>query len=111
MSNNKPPEKRKRNHVNVNFTDSDMQKIRLVQSANPDMRLDSLIVYSLLKVYGEGFADDYNARYVQALHSRRKKLNDEIEELERKIEEKRWDLSLIEKEIEEVMDSEGKQDG
>lgn len=103
MSNYKSPDRRKRNHVNVNFTDADMEKIRLVQSANPDMKLDKLIVYSLLKVYGENFTDDYNAQYVQSLHRRKEQLSQEIEQLKKILEEKQLDMMDLETEIERVM--------
>lgn len=103
MSNCKSPDKRKRNHINVNFTDADLGKIRLVQKANPDMKLDKLIVYSLLKVYGGNFSSDYNARYVQSLHIRKEKLTQEIEQLKNMLEEKEEQLRDLEYELEDVM--------
>lgn len=104
MSNFKTPERRKRNHVNVNFTDADMEKIRLVQKANPDMKLDKLIVYSLLKIYGDNFSDDYNAQYVQSLHRRKEQLSKEIEQLREILNEKQLDLIELEQEIEQAME-------
>lgn len=104
MSNFKTPDRRKRNHVNVNFTDADMEKIRLVQKANPDMKLDKLIVYSLLKIYGDNFSNDYNAQYVQSLHRRKEQLSKEIEQLRGILNEKQLDLIELEQEIEQAME-------
>jgi hypothetical protein len=88
----------------VNFTDADMEKIRLVQKANPDMKLDKLIVYSLLKIYGDNFSNDYNAQYVQSLHRRKEQLSKEIEQLRGILNEKQLDLIELEQEIEQAME-------
>ena len=103
MSNYKTPDRRKRNHINVNFTDADLERIRLVQKANPDMKLDKLIVYSLLKIYGENFSDDYNAQYVQSLYRRKEQLSQEIEQLKKILDKKQLDMMDLESEIERVM--------
>ena len=103
MVNYKSPDKRKRNHINVNFTDADLEKIRIVQQANPDMKLDKLIVYSLLKVYGSGFVGDYNARYVQSLHQRKDVLEQDIQRLKEDLERKQSDLESVNEEIDRVM--------
>lgn len=120
MSNNKPANERKRNHLNVNFTDADLEKVNIILNANPDMKLDKLIVYSLLKIYGENFESDYNAQFLQALYERKAKLSKEIEELEKMIEQKKSDLNEVEERITEVsngtenseiLQSHGKTDG
>lgn len=103
MSNYKPPDQRKRNHVNVYFSDQDMAKVRTVMDANPDMRLDNLIVFALLKIYGNHFDDDYNARYLQHLYRERERLLTEINDLSQTLGRKNDELKAIEDELKEVM--------
>lgn len=100
----KPPSSRKRNHLNINLTDDDLKKVQTIQKANPDLKLDKLFVYSLLKIYGRGnFTSDYNAQYVRSLHLRKERLMDDIERLKMMLDEKQEELSQLNDEIDEVM--------
>ena len=104
----KPPSSRKRNHININLTDDDLAKVKIIQKANPELKLDKLFVYSLLKIYGKGnFASDYNAQYVRSLHQRKERLIVEIDELKRMLDNKEEELSLLNEEIDEVMTGKG----
>ena len=100
----KPPNSRKRNHLNINLTDDDLKKVQIIQKANPELKLDKLFVYSLLKIYGKGnFTSDYNAQYVRSLHQRKERLIDEIEEMKKMLDRKEEELSELNMEINEVM--------
>lgn len=100
----KPPSSRKRNHLNINLTDDDLNKVRVIQKANPDLKLDKLFVYSLLKIYGKGnFASDYNAQYVRSLHLRKERLMKDIERLKMMLDDKQEELSQLNDEINDVM--------
>lgn len=100
----KPPSSRKRNHLNINLTDDDLKKVQIIQKANPELKLDKLFVYSLLKIYGKGnFATDYNARYVRSLHQRKERLIGEIEEIKKMLDEKEEELNVLNTEIDDVM--------
>lgn len=100
----KPPSSRKRNHLNINLTDDDLRKVQIIQKANPELKLDKLFVYSLLKIYGKkNFNDDYNARYVRSLHQRKEMLQKEIERLKILLDEKEEELTSLNDEIDDVM--------
>ena len=103
MSNYKPTGQQKRNHINVYFTDDDLKKVRAVQNANPEMRLDNLIVYALLKIYGKGSDKDYNAQYIQSLHKQQSSIRQDLERMEKEIEDKRRQLQEIEEKLNIVM--------
>ncbi len=102
----KPPEKRKKNHINVNFTDADLEIVKAVQNAHPNLKLDKLFTYALLKVYGDGFSEDYNAIYLKALCQWRDKLMEEIDGIKGILNQKETELCELNKEIESVMGDE-----
>lgn len=100
----KPPSSRKRNHLNINLTDDDLERVRIIQKANPELKLDKLFVYSLLKIYGKGnFSSDYNAQYVRSLHQRKERLIRDIKRIKMMLDDKEEELSELNKEIDEVM--------
>ena len=100
----KPPSSRKRNHININLTDDDLAKVKVIQKANPELRLDKLFVYSLLKIYGKGnFSSDYNAQYVRSLHRRKERLLKEIDEIKNILNDKEEELDDLEDEINQIM--------
>lgn len=105
--NTKPPSCRKRNHVNINLTDDDLEKVRIIQKAHPDLKLDKLFVYSLLKIYGKGnYSEDYNAQYIHFLCQRKEKLLNDIEILKKMLEDKEKDLFDLNEEIDRAMKGE-----
>lgn len=100
----KPPSSRKRNHLNINLTDDDFKKVQIIQKANPELKMDKLFVYSLLKIYGKGnFTSDYNAQYVRSLHHRKERLLNEIEQIKKLLNDKEEELNGLDEEINEVM--------
>ena len=106
----KPPNERKKNHLNINFTDDDLDIVNRVRNAHPNIKLDKLFTYALLKVYGDGFSSDYNAIYLKALYQWKDKLEDEIEGIKAILNQKEQELCELNKEIDETMRDENEAD-